>query len=88
MDNSNSWKSCCGLQLNKYCIVYFTHVLFALGISSFCIAKLGPNNIQCEEQTLYTSILLFIFGSLINPLHPKSIEFKPVHDARNINADI
>jgi len=73
------WRSCCGIILQRQCIQYTIHVLFSIAISSFCIGKLTLQSQDIDplekahDQTLYISIVLFIFGTLTNGTHLQHI---------------
>ena len=61
-DNSpNIWKSCCGLELDKNAIQYFTTIAIISGIMGFAIYKLSTNE-SCESQTAYMGLLTMMIG--------------------------
>ncbi len=69
--SDNTWKSCCGLELDQHAVVYFTTVGIISGIMIFAIYKLTTNE-SCEVQTVYMSLLTMLIGILApNPQFKK-----------------
>ena len=62
-DSPNIWKSCCGLELDKNAIQYFTTIGIITGIMGFAIYKLSTNE-SCESQTAYMGLLTLLLGIL------------------------
>jgi hypothetical protein len=64
---NNTWKSCCGLTLDKRSTIFFSTYSMSLILVFFCIYKLA-GEISCSETNVYISLLTLIIGVYIkNP---------------------
>ena len=57
----NTWKSCCGLVMDKNAVMYFTQIIIIFFVMCFAIYKLTTND-SCEAQTTYMSLLTLCIG--------------------------
>ena len=63
-DTPTMWKSCCGLELDKNAVVYFTQIGIICGIMIFAIYKLATDR-SCESQTVYLALLSSLTGLVL-----------------------
>ena len=63
-ESPTMWKSCCGLELDKNAVVYFTQIGIICGIMSFAIYKLSTDK-SCEVQTTYLALLSSLTGYIL-----------------------
>ena len=59
----NIWKSCCGLELDKNAVQYFTTIGIICAIMSFAIYKLCIDE-SGANQTAYMGLLTLLLGIL------------------------
>lgn len=57
----DTWRSCCGSQIDRRCVVYAMQSSIMLIIIGFCIFKL-TTSLDCTETSTYLSLMMFILG--------------------------
>ena len=59
----DTWRSCCGLIIDRRLLMYLAQILMIAGIMIFCICQLLRLK-QCADQQAYLSLLMLLIGIL------------------------
>jgi hypothetical protein len=58
---NDSWRSCCGIDIDRRSTIFFTQMTVIVGTMAFCIFKLTKGD-TCEIQSPYLALLTTLIG--------------------------